>query len=144
MDINSLGSGPSAGYGSFRAASRLNTMRMGTSMLPSISRSSSGIGLGQDMYDAVSKQTQGLYTGGRAAMNSAYAVLGIDNSQSASRKTATEVAAEAAAKEAAALDKAVAAPEPKPTRNITDELLKESGFVPAEPNPYQVQTDFFA
>lgn len=144
MDINSLGSGPSAGYGSFRAASRLNSMRMGTSMIPSPSRSSSGIGLGQDMYDAVSKQAQGLYTGGRTAMNSAYAVLGIDNSQSTSRKAATELAAATAAKEAEALEKIEPAPEPKPTRNITDELLKESGYVAAEPNPYQVQTDFFA
>lgn len=139
MDINGLGSGLPADFSSFRAASQMRTMKMIGALLPSTSRSSSGMGLGQDIYDAVSKQTQGLYAGGRAAMNSANAVLGIDMNQSSSRKSATEeVVVETQ-------DEVVAAPEPeKKTRNITDELLKAGGYVKPESDPYVVRTDFFA
>lgn len=52
------------------------------SLLPKATPASSGKGLGSDFYDAVSKQTQGLYSGGRTAAYSAKAVLGMDMSQS--------------------------------------------------------------
>jgi hypothetical protein len=128
--------GSFSGFRSFRASSQLRTLQMAASLLPTPGRSSSGLGLGQDIYAAVSKQTQGLYSGGRTAMNAAYAVLGIDNSQTLRPKAEPEAETDPAP-----------APAPQaeaPTRNITDELLKQSGYVQPEANPYVVQTDFFA
>ena len=58
------------------------------SLLPKVSQGSSGIGLGGDVYQAVSKQTQGLYSGGRTAVYSAKAILGIDMSQSFKNRAA--------------------------------------------------------
>jgi hypothetical protein len=139
MDISSLPSGASSGFGSLRLSSQMRTMQMVSTLLPAASKSPSGIGLGQDMYSAVASQTQGLYAGGRAAMNSAYAALGIDMSQSTTRKEVAEAVDEATVEE-----KPEAMPEPRKTRNITDELLKEAGYVKPESDPYVVRTDFFA
>lgn len=83
MDFSITSSGSPWGASGNNFA-RLRNFKAGSalSLLPKSSPASSGMGLGSDVYEAVSKQTQGLYSGGRTAAYSAKAVLGIDMSQS--------------------------------------------------------------
>jgi hypothetical protein len=149
MSINALDSASSQDFSAFRSAANLRNFRNNAalSLLPAVSPSKSGLGLGADIYDSVSRQTQGLYTGGRTAMMSAYAALGIDVSEKFHRPAPEAPKADAVAVEAEEPEAAEETVEPEPdraSRNITEELLKESGFVQPEANPYVFRTDFFA
>lgn len=143
MAIDALGSG-SFDLSAFRHAADQFRSRATLSLLPTVPSTSSGLGLGGDIYDSVARQTQGLYTGGRTAMLSAYAALGIDVSEKAKQAVPAEETEEA---ETGAPEETAGAVEPEEeprNRNITDKLLEESGYVKPEANPWQVRTDFFA
>lgn len=83
MDFAITGSGSTWSLSGGHSA-RLRNLRAETSLslLPKTSPAPGGMGLGSDVYQAVAKQSQGLYSGGRTAAYSAKAVLGIDMSQS--------------------------------------------------------------
>lgn len=66
----------------FSARARNLRAESALSLLPKAAPVSQGKGLGSDVYEAVAKQSQGLYSGGRTAAYSAKAILGIDMSQS--------------------------------------------------------------
>lgn len=161
MGFDALGSGSAKAndFSAYRGAANLRNFRNNSalSLLPAVSTSKSGIGLSAAMYDSVSSQTQGLYSGGRTALFSAYATLGIDNSQRAS--TPSDKSADAKAEETESVEASdeveateaeeeaevpVEPEKPRTSRNITDQLLQESGYVKPEANPWQYRTDFFA
>jgi hypothetical protein len=75
-------------------------------------------------------------------MLSAYAALGIDVSERASKPAKEEPAPVAV--EAVEIEDPVEPENPPATGSITDKLLEEGGYVKPEANPWQYRTDFFA
>jgi hypothetical protein len=166
MDISGLGSTSS----SSSATSTASTAKSSTpafsqvkiqndsqlvSMLPS--PSFGGLGGNVDLYDAISKQSQGLLmAGGRTAMEIANISLGIDMSQSYSVTDSSATGASASAPATTTGTAAAATPaKPDPASAITppsgsqnlsmlDQILKEGGYVAPTADPYVVNKDFFA
>jgi hypothetical protein len=91
MSISISSSGPAWGDSVYSTFANFRNMNASTvmSLLPKPAPPPSGAALGRDMYDVVAKQSQGLYSGGRTAIYSANAVLGIDMSQTFKNRDAS-------------------------------------------------------
>jgi hypothetical protein len=124
--IASLSENPQAALSQFKAQSGSQLL----SLIPAPS-SSPGLGLNLDIYAAVGMQAQGALAGGRTAVELASISLGIDMRRSPALPGDEELDATAS--------------KPATQGNaILDKILKEGGYVSPAPDPYVVQTDFFA
>jgi hypothetical protein len=91
MSISISSSGPAWGDSAYSNFARMRNLKASTAMslLPAPGPALSGMALGRDMYEVVAKQNQGLYSGGRTAIYTANAVLGIDMSQTFKNRDAS-------------------------------------------------------
>lgn len=135
MDISLPSSVPSSSGSQSQTTLPVSTQMMtltAPSMLSLIPKASMpGLGGNLDIYDAVGKQSMGLFTGGLEAVELANISLGIDTAKSSTQ-------------EVEASSNGVTTPDaPAKHDDTLDKILQADGFT-YQANPYEVRKDFFA
>jgi hypothetical protein len=149
--IGSLSQNPQAALSQFKAQSGSQLL----SLIPA-PPSSPGLGLNLDIYAAVGMQAQGVLAGGRTAIEIANISLGIDMRKSpvlpgdedpdgteSGSASSSGGSTDSSEPQSSAMGTAPAKPAAQGNA-ILDKILQEDGFVAPAPDPYVVQTDFFA